>query len=468
MAIKLLAYGDAGAATGFERVLRNVMTYLHNTGKFDIAVQGLGYRGGPEFKYPYDVWPAERGGDFFGASSVHELAERHKADAMFVVQDLWNVVAYMSYKPVELPAVTYFPVDTPNVKWSYAVATGAIAEPVAYTQFGARETAAGVRDALDLLMEGGREHGISPADERTWLALPHPSGAKLQLRLDRLGRFQNPENWNVIPHGLDRTIYRPLDKKAVRREWNLNPGDFIIGAVNTNQFRKRQDVLFRLFAAVRTQVPNAKLLVYANNSDERGWDLPQLARHLGITSSIYLLHEQIDRDLTEQEMCELYNACDLMVNTAGGEGWGLTSFEGAACGVPQAVPDWSATRELWAGHGVLLPVADWRYEPKFLNTAHALVDVKASAQMIVELAKAPEKLSVLAKLALEHANAQPSWTDVGKQFERVIYRAVNQSRITPTPRSFATLLAERVGDVQSELAGAMYVENGKIVRSTAV
>jgi glycosyltransferase involved in cell wall biosynthesis len=51
--------------------------------------------------------------------------------------------------------------------------------------------------------------------------------------------------------------------------------------------------------------------------------------------------------LSDADLNRLYNACAVGLNTSAGEGFGLVSFEHAAAGVPQVVPDHAALRELW-------------------------------------------------------------------------------------------------------------------------
>ena len=45
----------------------------------------------------------------------------------------------------------------------------------------------------------------------------------------------------------------------------------------------------------------------------------------------------------------LYNACDVGINTAASEGFGMISFEHAATGAPQIVPGHGVCLELWQG-----------------------------------------------------------------------------------------------------------------------
>jgi len=42
--------------------------------------------------------------------------------------------------------------------------------------------------------------------------------------------------------------------------------------------------------------------------------------------------------LDDRELNLLYNACDVGLNTASSEGWGMVSFEHAATGAAQIVP----------------------------------------------------------------------------------------------------------------------------------
>lgn len=458
--IKILAYGDAGQPTGFERVLRSTMDYLHDTGHFDITVYGLGYQHKPGVaKYKYDVWEADikRDGDFFGVRHMEEAVKIHQPDVIWAVQDLWNIVHYMAKKPIDIPAVTYFPIDTPNIKWSYAMALAASAAPVAYTNFGAMETAAAIQEAMNLLVRGSEQHGLDLNEKRAWITIPHVD-TKLNIRMDYMNRWQNLDQWNVIPHGLDHEKFKPMDKMECRKEFKFDEGAFIVGGVNTNQFRKRQDELLRMFAVLAEKREDARLVLYCNGSDERGWDLMQLAAYLGIMDKCYFLHEHVE-SMSDEAMCVLFNCFDVMVNPAGGEGWGLTSFEGAACGVPQMVMNWSATRELWKDHGILMPVSDFRAEPKFLNTLHAICDVEKAANQLIELAENPTKLELYSKKAAQLASLQPTWKEVGKKFERVIMGSI-KTFTEAVPLSFAEMMENRKFNIESELRYVPYLKDG--------
>lgn len=448
--IKVLAYADAGKRTGFERVMRGVMDHLHGTGNFSIVVMGLGYQGNPEMPYDFPVYPAGDPGDPFGVLSMPDTIKKHKPDVVWMVQDLWNITTYMAHKPPELPAVCYFPVDTPNLKWSYGIAAGAMTVPVAYTQFGAQEAAAAVRDCVDRLLEGAVKNGADLEAMRTALRMPHKDGVQMHARLDWLAERQNPEAWQIIPHGLDRKRFEQRDRKACRVAFDIPADAFVVLNVNTNQFRKRLDLTMRVFADLARVRPDARLVLHCANSSERGWDLEQLARYIGIKDRIHLIHET-NPEMTEDELVSLYNTADVMINTAGGEGWGLTAFEGAACGIPQMVPDWSATRELWANYGILLPVSDWRCEPKYLNSAHAIIDVAQSGALLRQVAADDDLRKEMVGMALANADRQPSWSEVGMRFEQLLTSALVERPLKEL--SLRAVQATRQGNLQSELQG---------------
>jgi glycosyltransferase involved in cell wall biosynthesis len=72
----------------------------------------------------------------------------------------------------------------------------------------------------------------------------------------------------------------------------------------------------------------------------------------------------IQRDMTEQELYELYLECDCLVNPNRGEGFGLLPLEFAATGGIALATDWGGTGDYIRRIGVPLPYrlvkADWR------------------------------------------------------------------------------------------------------------
>lgn len=432
---RVLMVADGAWPTGFERVARAVGTHLQATGKYEVVHRALGY-GGPEQElrvppYPYELKSADQmSEDPMGVTNMPIWIKEDRPDVVLMIQDLWNITNYMGYVPRELPTVGYFPVDTPNIKWSYAIGAASLTEAVTYTDFGAQETALGTRDLVDVVLTSYENQGADMSQKAAWMTLPN-NQMELHVRVDRMAARQNKNGFSTIPHGIDHDMFYPLDKAECRRMWNFPADAFIVLNVNTNQFRKRQDIAIRAFAQMAAAVPNALLVLHCmGGKDRAGWDLAQLARMYGVQDKVICTHWAYP-ELTDEQLLMLYNTADVHINTGGGEGWGLTSVEAGLCGVPQFVPDWSATREIWKDHGVLLPVSDYRFEPRYINTAHAMVDVHGMADLLVRYANDPQALRQVGERCRQRALQMPTWDEVGAMFAQRIERALADDSAVP-------------------------------------
>ena len=443
---RVLLIGDGGQPTGFERVCRAIGTALVAAGHTVVQrAQGYDPRKPLDIEYPYTIRPTwSQADDPFGVTKVPRWLMEDKPDVVMMVQDLWNEVNYAAQMPEELPIVGYFPVDAPHLKWSYGLALGRFTRAIPYTHFGAKEAALSARAAADMtaMVNPGR------LDEETdWLAMRNYD-MTLPIYPSRLGPRQNVSAYTPIPHGLDKDMFQPMNKAECRRSMGIPEDAFVVLNVNTNQFRKRLDITVRGFAELAKWNKKALLLLHCSNGDAGGWDLLELAQLYGVADRMACVHHT-KQHLTDQELKVLYNTADIQVNTGGGEGWGLPSFDGALCGIPQMVPNWSATRELWAEDGVLLPIKDYRIPEKWSTTAHACVNAEAYGRLLVQLSKDSDLLAELGGKARRFALAQPSWEEVGARFVTQIEEALLEP--TPKPLSIREMLALRDGDLESEL-----------------
>lgn len=446
---RVLLIADAGWPTGFERVARGIGSYLTTVG-MEVVQYGLGYRT-PDLSrvepYPYEVRPVVTvAADPMGVMQVPTWLEDTKPDAVLMIQDMWNQVNYLSYMPRDLPTVGYYPIDTPNLKWNYAIGAAALTEAVPYTMFGAQETALGLRAAVDVIAESRPDAGTH---QLTWLTLPHDR-MQLHMRADRLAARQNVEAYRPVPHAINPELFYPMDRKDARHAFGLPDDAFVVLSVGTNQFRKRQDLTMRAFAKFAQEAPDALLVLHcAGAADRQGWDLPQLAQLYGISDRVVAVH-MVKPELSNFELNLLYNTANVHINTSGGEGWGLCSVDSALCAIPQLAPDWSATREIWKDVGMLLPVSDYRMETKYLNTAHAIVDVPQTVNRLRYLYEHREVAQAIGKACRQRALALPTWDQVGAQFAERIAAAMQD---TAGPAStLDEMRAMRTGTLQSELS----------------
>jgi glycosyltransferase involved in cell wall biosynthesis len=132
----------------------------------------------------------------------------------------------------------------------------------------------------------------------------------------------------------------------------------------------------------------------------------------------------------DDELNLLYNACDVGINTAMGEGWGLVSFEHGAAGAAQIVPDHTACAELWRGHAELIPPAR-SYVPEFSPLEMGEVTPEDVAQALEALYRDPARRQELARAAVSVAqNPAYSWDVVTQQFDELFVGLAGGAEIT--------------------------------------
>jgi glycosyltransferase involved in cell wall biosynthesis len=305
---KLLWIGDAVCDSGFAKCTHKILEEVAQ--RFEVSVLGINYRGKPH-DYPYKIWPAGINGDLFGVRAMLEMCDKIHPDVIVLQNDPWNVPAYvreLSKLKVPIPTVGIMAVDAPNC---LGRALNGLHHVIFWTEF-AREEA----------YKGG---------------LTRPSG--------------------VCPLGVDTDVFYPQDKIESRRAAGLPDeviNGYIVGNINRNQPRKRMDLTIRYFAEwMKTRkVPDAFLWLHVCPTGDTGFGVEQLAKYYGIGERIILVEPEVWKGVAEKHIALTLNCFDVQMSTTQGEGWGLTTMEGMACGTPQIVPDWSALGE-WAREGAM-------------------------------------------------------------------------------------------------------------------
>jgi glycosyltransferase involved in cell wall biosynthesis len=169
---------------------------------------------------------------------------------------------------------------------------------------------------------------------------------KLGIKLKKIYYF---------PHGFDKNNYFPVDMKISRIYYNLPENDFLVLNLNRNQPRKRWDIT--IIAWAKFVEKHYNLNVLNNNENEitkrniklvigtmiNGyWDLMDIFENeINFTNVPWeyaketIISIEKPQQLSDKEINILYNACDIGLNTADGEGFGLCGFEGAGLGKAQ-------------------------------------------------------------------------------------------------------------------------------------
>lgn len=326
---KLLWIGDAIAATGFARITHRVLEVVGKT--WDVAVLGLNYMGDPH-GYPYPVFPCWPGGDAFGVRRVKEVIARVRPDLIVIQNDPWNVPAYLDQIGDACPVVGALAVDGLNCK-----AGGHLS---------------GLKHAI-FWTEFGRQQAIA-------------------------GGYTGPSS--VIPLGVDLDVYKRVEgtRKALGLPEEMWRG-FVVGNLNRNQPRKRLDLTIQYFAEwIRLhEIRDAFLfLQVCPTGDADGYDVRQLKKYHDPEGRAWLVVVEPDIGLGVPELLlpSVYSCFDVQLTTTQGEGWGLTTMEGMACGVPQIVPNWSGLGEWAIPAAMEVPCYDTSVTPNRINVIGGVPD----------------------------------------------------------------------------------------------
>jgi len=202
---------------------------------------------------------------------------------------------------------------------------------------------------------------------------------------------------DVLPHGVDSTMFRSIPKELARQSLGLPKDVFLFTSLNKNIPRKRLDVLIISFVKLMVRFPTKPIfcLIVADKGDRGGFALFDIfAREIKLQgASVDMFGNRLL--ITSQDTCYkdadinmLYNCGDAGLSCAEGEGFGLCAFEQMSVGIPQVVPEINGYTEYCTPQNSLLVKPTVRYYiPQAYNS------VTGEAQMVnpEDMAKAMER-----------------------------------------------------------------------------
>ena len=154
----------------------------------------------------------------------------------------------------------------------------------------------------------------------------------------------------VIHLGCEPDFFFPVDKtekKRLKSKYFGNVGRVVIN-VNRNQWRK--DIARGMYAFHEFWKQNRDSVLYLHcKKKDVGGDLPYIALGLGIPPETLMFTDDTfdERVGSSREILrELYQAADLFFSSSTGEGWGLTTTDAMASGLPVLVPGNTANIDL--------------------------------------------------------------------------------------------------------------------------
>lgn len=334
--------------TGYATYTREILNYLHSTGKYELAeMASYGERGDPKaanipWKF-YGVVPPQNASDEekqryaatptnqFGEFAFESTCLSFKPDIVCDIRDFW-MLDFAERSPFR----KFF-------KWAIM--------PTVDARPQARQWIATYQSADACFTYSDWAGGV----------LKDQSGGKINY----LGSSPPSAHHD----------YQPIEnKEELRNFFNINPDVNIIGTVMRNQRRKLYPDLFEAFKKLLDKVEDkSKYLLYCHTSyPDMGWDIPELLQQYELSSYVmftYICPEtnrpfpsrfrgaitvspytgkfnatlsSVKHGLSYKDLSSIINLFDLYVQYANCEGFGLPQVEAAACAVPVAGTDYSA------------------------------------------------------------------------------------------------------------------------------
>ena len=233
--------------------------------------------------------------------------------------------------------------------------------------------------------------------------------------------FADVENVRYMPHGVNTSVYKPLEDKAeCRKYFFLEEGDFVVLYVGWNRVRKMIPRMLRGYRRFLDWNPDVRAhfllwtdVVAPHMSAEApagvadvGVNLTPLMKELdlltGPNDARWPEWKEIRKigGLPEWDpkggwdMVKLYNSADVVNGCTGGEGFWEVGLESQASGIPVVVTDYAAAPEI-VGYGAGLTVPWYDYDILVTpGTKFALPDIDKIAEALTKIMNGdPEKMA---------------------------------------------------------------------------
>jgi len=217
-----------------------------------------------------------------------------------------------------------------------------------------------------------------------------------------------PERISVVPNGVHPSCSLQPDRRADCEAGELLrnvQAPCLLLSVGSTLARKRVDVLLRVFAAVRQELPGVHLVRVGDLTAQHR----ELARELGILDAI-----SVFGFLGRETLAAIYRRATLLLHPAVAEGFGLPLIEAMACGCPVLASDIPVLREVGGAAAVYCPAGDiaaWK---------------TAVLTMLAEKSQQPGAWQARRELGVDHA-ARFSWAENARATRRVYQKIMQQS-----------------------------------------
>lgn len=233
-------------------------------------------------------------------------------------------------------------------------------------------------------------------------------------------------NIEVIPHGVDTSIWKPLSeeqrKRARIKYFGIEDDTFLIGSVARNQPRKRLDAIFQtLRTFIDKYEKNRKIKCYFHCSlqDNMGWDLNWLSAFYGVQDRcIFDKNLRPGMGPEDWQLNELVNCFDAHLSLTNSEGWHLPALETAAAGIPNVITKYSAHADWGKDTHLFCKVSATYHEPR-TGFIKAIADTDHAAKQLSLLCDSKKMWKEYSKKGVK-LGEKLKWSNVAIEWEKLL------------------------------------------------
>jgi glycosyltransferase involved in cell wall biosynthesis len=241
------------------------------------------------------------------------------------------------------------------------------------------------------------------------------------------------EKVGILHHGLDPYLHKVSRDKA-RAALGIPQDAFVVLNTNKNAYRKAQDITvdaFMKFFKDNDCDPRLKLFFNCQIESSYGYNLRDLIEILCVKHGLdykkfvtetFMMMPMKNAYAEDEDINNMYNACDVGINTCLGEGFGLCNFEHASVGGAQVVSAVGGLVDIFGkredGSGpfaeLITPVATL-YSVSQLNKNNGFAQICRAedfADALSRLYRDPEYRDTLAAAAEKHIKDNYDWNDL--------------------------------------------------------
>ena len=211
-----------------------------------------------------------------------------------------------------------------------------------------------IHDIRGLVLKEGwnRRTAFRIALERSLRAADHVITVSRAVRNEILERYPGT-SISVVYNGLDATPFAQVDQtalSAIRMKCSLE-AEFLL-AVGHFEPRKNYSTLIDALSHLRQKGSRIQLVIVGNDSGEMR-SVKQRVAARSVTDQVRIIS-----DLTDQEVCCLYNLATLFVFPSSYEGFGIPILEAMAANCPMVLSDIPVFREITESKGQYFAYTD--------------------------------------------------------------------------------------------------------------